>query len=257
MTRSIKKHGQRKPAEVKWLSNDPVYYCELIDGERRLISAEKAGRQVLRCLVTYVADKKQQYLYSIISNFCREGHTALEIANAINHLHDDDGWSYADIADSFGQSLGWVDQHKKVSLLAPEVQNMMNPAPKEGDHSLRLMVAMQLIYLPKELQISLAHEVVNEGMSALTAIQYIRRRSREEGYPLTDPDRTPRKDYQNLHGSLHVIRERLRLLLYIDSYELRNMFRSRDPVDLNETLRNLEAIVGRIEEFKNNLLKIR
>lgn len=256
MARSIKKHGQRKVAEVKWLPDDPMYYCELIDGERRLISAEKAGRQILRCIVTYVTNKGQQYLYSVISNFCREGHTQLEIANAINYLHDEDGWSYADIADSFGQSIGWVDQHKKVALLTREVQNMMSPNPKDRDHSLKLMVAMQLINFPKDLQIALAHEVVDEEMSVLTAIQYIRRRAREEGYPSTDPDRTPRKDYQNLQGSLHVVEERLRLLLNIDSYELKNMFRNRDSVDLNQTLKKLETLSGKIENVKKNLQKI-
>ncbi len=255
LTRSIKKHGQRKPAEVRWLPDDLRYYCELIDGERRWMAAGQAGRSVLRCLITYVADRKQQFVYSVISNFGREGHTPLEIANAINRLLKD-GWSHVDIADAFGQSLSWVYQHVKVALLVPEVQAMMDPSPSKKDHNLMLLTALQLIYFPPELQIALAREVINEKMPVIVARQYIRKRAKEEGYPPTDPNRSPRKDYNNVQSSLRVMKDRMRLLLNIDLYELATIFRHRDPIDLANTLKDLEALSGEIDNLKNNLLKI-
>jgi len=255
LTRSIKKHGQRKPAEVKWLPDDPRYYCELIDGERRWMAAEKAGRSTLRCLITYVADKKQQFVYSVISNFGREGHTPLEIANSINRLFKD-GWSYVDIADAFGQSLSWVYQHVKVALLASEVQAMMDPSSSKKDHNLKLLTALQLIYFPSELQIALAREVIKENMPVIVARQYIRKRAKEEGFPPTDPNRSPRKDYANLQSSLHIMKDRMRLLLHIDPHELSTIFRYRDPIDITNALKDSEVLSGQIEDFKKNLQRI-
>lgn len=257
LSRNIKKYGQRKPAEVKWLPDDPRYYCELIDGERRLLASEMAGRPVLRALISYVADWKQQYIYSVISNFGREGHTPIEIANAIVLMRSEGGLNDVDIADVFGKSVSWVWQHSKLAMLCPEVQAIMDLEPSKKSKNLKLPTALQLIYLPPELQVKLAHEVLDEGMSVLASVPYIRRRAKEEGYQPTDPHRSPRKDFKSVESSFRIMEDRINLILRMSLSELAAIFRNRDSFYFNQALAKSEKLSEKLNKLKENLLKIR
>ena len=248
LANSIRSHGQRREGEVKWLPEDHRYYCELIDGERRLKAVSMAGRSIFRTLIVGITDNKEQFALSVIVNFGREGHTELEIANAIKRLVED-GWKPIQVADVFGQSLSWVHQHAKIARLAPEIQVWMDPSSPEKTR-LKLSIGLMLIDLPLKLQTTLAYEVTSKGLSVNEARPYIRRRAQQEGYIAGDPERTPRKDYANLQSSLKVLVERMGLLLELD---LQKVLNNRDP---KEILKKVESLNRQVEEFASKLLEI-
>jgi len=248
LANSIRRHGQRREGEVKWLPEDHRYYCELIDGERRLKAVSMAGRSVFRTLIVGIADDREQFAFSVIANFGREGHTELEIANAIKRLVKD-GWKPIEVADVFGQSLSWVHQHAKVARLAPEIQAWMDPSSSKKTR-LKLSIALMLINLPLKLQATLAWEVTNKHLSVNEARPYIRRRAQQEGHIAGDPERSPNKDYRSLQNSLKVMVERMGLLLELD---LQRVLNNRDP---KEILKRVESFNRQVEEFASKLLEI-
>ena len=244
---SMRVEGQKNALWVKWLPDDPRFFCELIDGERRLTEAEELKWPNVRVIKKEVVNSQEQYIMSVTANFGREGHTPLENANAIDRLIKF-GLKPPRIAAIFSKSIQWVYNHQKLAWLDPQVKTLMDPA-LPWEKSLRLLVALMLVSLPAELQIELAQKVIEEGMSVNAARQYIRRRAKEAGCVAGNPNRTPVEDYNNLHGSLKSMKARLILLLDTPTDELGAMFQHREPTDLEEVIDEIEDLCDKIEIF--------
>lgn len=252
LARSLRQFGQVQPIQVKWLYGDPRFYCEIIDGERRWRAARIAKLPILQVLIVQVADKKEQFQRSFISNFEGEGHTPLEVANAIIRLVED-GWKISQIAAAFGRSQQWVHTRRKVASLAPEVQDLMDPS-LSSKHRLKIMVALMLVSLPDHLQIALANEVIKKGMSINPARQYIRARALEEGFTAGDAERSPSEDFNNLESSNRLIGNRFDLLIAMRLNQVAAMFEHRDPDDFDRVLKDFEELSAKIEVIRTRLL---
>src|SRR3989344_9390147 len=83
---SIEEIGQQTPIVVKAIVGDPKHDYELVDGERRWIACGMVGVETMLAWVKNVTDVEEQFVSSVVGNFGRSGHTALEIAQAIDRI---------------------------------------------------------------------------------------------------------------------------------------------------------------------------
>lgn len=252
---SMRNHGQMQPIAVKWLPEDRRYYCELIDGERRWWAAQIAQLPTLQAFVVNVANKGEQYVRAVISNFGREGHTPLETAQAIDTFLKS-GWTVEQIATGFTKSRQWVYLYHKLMRLAPEVQKLLNPALPEKER-LKPAVASILASLPSDLQIRLAKEVLEQRLTAVAALQYIRVHARQEGAKAGDPERPPREDYRNFKRFLRVLQDRIDVHLTTPAHVRAAMFEYRDPADYEEALEELNQLCVKLQQLRDAFARIK
>ncbi|MBX4187554.1 MAG: ParB/RepB/Spo0J family partition protein [Candidatus Doudnabacteria bacterium] len=184
---SIEEIGQQTPVIVKAITGDPKHDYELVDGERRWIACGMVGVGMMLAWVKRVHDSEEQFISSVVGNFGRSGHTALEIAQAIDRIRKSKrmeglpaGEQISSIAKIFARSEPWVYQHIAILRLHPEVQAMMAPTlPDEQrmSHSLGVFISS----LHQDLQIEIAKKVVAKKMNINQARVYARQAAEEAG----------------------------------------------------------------------------
>ncbi|MEK7644948.1 MAG: ParB N-terminal domain-containing protein [Patescibacteria group bacterium] len=140
---SIRKHGQRTPCMVKRLTPpEDGFDFELIDGERRWRALEMIGATHIAITVSRPKSKADQHMGSLIQNFCREGHTHVEISNAIASQVEV-GVSLTNIAAAIGQSVVTVCNLHSLQRLVPELKPLLDPPTPKSDR-IRLAEAVEL-----------------------------------------------------------------------------------------------------------------
>lgn len=157
LARSLELVGQRTPIEVKRLPTGGKHRFEIIDGERRWRAHQIAGMTTIRITVEEQAiDARKQHLLSTISNFHREGHTHLEISDALAYQRAL-GESAAVLAENLAKSEPWVYTYLQLQKLAPKLKEKMHP---ECDASvvLKFAEAVVLASLPTAQQIAIYKE---------------------------------------------------------------------------------------------------
>src|SRR3989338_6580477 len=129
---SIEEIGQQTPIVVKVVTGDPKHSFELVDGERRWIACGMANVDTMLAWVRPIADSDEQFIASVVGNFGRSGHTALEISQAVDRIRKpkrmqelSPGEQVARIAKIFASSEPWVYSHLAILRLHPDVQAMM------------------------------------------------------------------------------------------------------------------------------------
>lgn len=162
---SIAEVGQKVPIIVT-PSNGGAEFM-LVDGERRHRAATMAGLETVRAIIeTDIGDRFESQL---VSNFCRAGHTPMEISNAIAKVRGA-GATFKKTAAMFGKSEMWVAQYLKLQNLMPSVA-----ASIETGHSrkgLRLVVAFLIADLPKENQSKFARRVAGKPLKRAKEILF-------------------------------------------------------------------------------------
>lgn len=73
---SISEVGLQNAITVRRILDRPLYY-ELVDGERRFRACQICGLTSISALVKNISSEDEQYVSSVVSNFCRSGHTPL------------------------------------------------------------------------------------------------------------------------------------------------------------------------------------
>ena len=250
--KSIETFGQRTPATVKWL---PDGSYELVDGERRLLALRLKKLPMLRAIRIDIANAEEQFAISAISNFGRVGHTALEIAEALERLTKN-GWTPQKLAEAFGKTISWVYQYLSLTKLAPEVRRLLDPKLPDSER-LKFSMAIVLAPLPPQLQQKLAQEVLGDSLKGTRALQYIRRRARQEGTRAGAPERSPGEDFQILRSTLGTLDDRLAILLDMEPHQIEAMFVSRDPSVREEVLRKLQDVAMKAIEAKERFSPVR
>lgn len=164
---SIKAHGQRQPITVREREPGAKPRYEIIDGERRWRACQLAWIQSIRIDIESadLSRHATQHMLSLASNFMREGHTHMEVSNAIKYQVDaivESGQSNRQavqaIMEAVGKSEAWVYQYLQLQDLAPELQELMHPETPDKTR-LRFSEAVVLASLPAAKQ-----KVVCRGM---------------------------------------------------------------------------------------------
>jgi len=164
---SIKTVGQRTPIEVRRLSKGSAAKYEIIDGERRWRACQMAGVKTIRiCIEETELDHRRQHHLSLVSNFLREGHTHIEISNALQYQVDCQGkagisraYAVKDLIENLGRSEAWVSTYLTLQKLTPRCQEKMHPETPDRQ-LLRFGEAVVLAQLPENLQWNAYREIL-------------------------------------------------------------------------------------------------
>jgi ParB family chromosome partitioning protein len=188
---SIKKTGQRQPITVRQRKGNAKPAYEIIDGERRWRACKMAGIQTIRIDVEErdLSRHSDQHLLSLTSNFMREGHTHMEISQAVQYQIDaavdagmTRGQAVSELSESIGKSDAWIYQYLQLQQLCSELQAKMHPAAPD-EKRLRFAEAVVLAPLSTDKQKSLYRALLRYPSSARA--QQARRLSAEAtGVPI-------------------------------------------------------------------------
>lgn len=173
LAKSIQTIGQRTPIEVRRLPDGSTERYEIIDGERRLRACRMAGVPTIRiCIEASDLDHQQQHFLSVVSNFHREGHTHIEISNALAYqvaTRKQDGAQAGEIieelAGSLGKSTPWVYQYLQLQKLIPELQEKMHPEIPIRD-LLRFGEALIISAIPADQQRQVYDQLLESPINA-------------------------------------------------------------------------------------------
>jgi hypothetical protein len=139
---------------------------ELIDGERRWRGVgliPESRRPLYRAKLIVADDDVVQYLISGITNFNREGHTALETMRTIDR-HLGFGFPMKEIANLLGISEHWARQMHSLRNLKPEYQKLLNPDLPRAQQ-LPIMAAVQISKIEERLQGGLVERVLTKDIT--------------------------------------------------------------------------------------------
>lgn len=234
LARSLKAIGQQVPLTVRPL---PSGGYELVDGQRRWLAAKDAGLTHLTAWVrTDLDDVWDQFTASVVANFSREGHTHIEIADAVARIRKNPdvagrpkGEQTDHIAEMFGRSTAWVLQHENLLGLAPQVQALLHPSVPEKKR-LTFEAAQLLTALPAADQTELATYIVKHRLRAAAAKRLIRERLHAlDGRPI---DAGPsRYTWEKVVGLLGRMTCDLDVLLAVSMKDFRDAAGKRDQLE--------------------------
>ena len=246
---SIEAIGQKTPAHVKRLKGDKAHDYELIDGQRRWHACQMAKKTKLKVIIFENVSDKEQFELSVLANFCRENHSPLETARAIQKFHID-GMNQGEIAKKFGLSGSFVSQHLKLLKLCKEVQDLLEPSlPKE--QRLRMSAALLIADLPRGMQIETAQVVIARKMTSSGATSYIRKIGGDFGVKVGGSEGArPVHDYRLLKDSVGRIRREL--LSYEDKERafFDRLFANRPSFDKEDMLASLAVSIDKLTELR-------
>ncbi len=255
---SIEEIGQQTPIVVKAITGDPKHDYELVDGERRWIACGMVGVETMLAWVKNVVDTEEQFVSSVVGNFGRSGHTALEIAQAIDRIRKSKkmekfspGEQVAKIAKIFARSEPWVYQHLAILRLHPEVQAMMAPTLPDEErmsHSLGVFISS----LHQDLQLEIAKEAVEKKMNINQARVYARQAAEEAGVKVgTATRRSIADDFRNFERFVQRTRETLE---GFSTPSMQEKLKKRNAKDLAVMATELEQCVARLNQLRASLI---
>lgn len=256
---SIEEIGQQTPIVVKAITGDPKHDYELVDGERRWIACGMVGVEMMLAWVKNVSDVEEQFVSSVVGNFGRSGHTALEIAQAIDRIRKSKrmerfspGEQVARIAKIFARSEPWVYQHLAILRLHPKVQAMMAPTLPDEErmsHSLGVFISS----LHQDLQLEIAKEAVSKKMNLNQARVYARQAAEEAGVQAGTAKRPylTGDSFRSLQRFVQKTQDGVQLLM---SSPTLGALQKRDPKDLAVMATEIEQCVTRLNQLRAALI---
>lgn len=151
---SIREHGVLQPILVR--KRGPQQY-EIVAGERRWRAAQKAGLKTIACLVTDVAERDTLTL-ALVENLQRQDLNPIEEAEAFQRLHEELGFSQADIARAVGKDRSTVANALRLLKLPERVRQMV----LEGELTMGHARALLALEDPHEIERA-SREAVHKG----------------------------------------------------------------------------------------------
>lgn len=162
LSNSIREHGIVQPILVRPVKGEDLggALYEIIAGERRWRSAQKAGLHEVPIVIRDVADKQALEL-AIIENVQRADLNSLEEALGYQQLIDEYDYSQNELAQVIGKSRSHVANTLRLLKLPKEVQTLVSDGSLSAGHARTLVTADN----PQ----ALAKRIVEEGLSVRQA----------------------------------------------------------------------------------------
>jgi len=194
LRQSIRKVGQIQAGIVRLVSDgENGVTHELLDGERRWRAVCLEEISVYRAQLVEIDDVAAPYMIAAIANFNRDGHTPIEISDAIERLRNGPiRVPMAAIAEIFGFSEHWTYQMHGLQNLHPDVRQMLDPNQSK-DRILPTTAAIHLSKLDAELQPALAQQVLNKEITVGRLRQAVITTGEVHGKPVRTREIEPRK----------------------------------------------------------------
>ncbi len=162
LSSSIQEHGIVQPILVRPVKGQDLggAQYEIIAGERRWRSAQKAGLHEVPIVIRDVADKQALEL-AIIENVQRADLNSVEEALGYQQLIDEYDYSQNELAQVIGKSRSHVANTLRLLKLPKEVQTLVSDGSLSAGHARTLVTADN----PQ----ALAKKIVEEGLSVRQA----------------------------------------------------------------------------------------
>lgn len=140
LSETIKRVGIIEPPTVVPL-DDGRYM--LTTGERRWRAAKQAGEKRIAVIVGDPEEEQKRRVKSLISNVQREDLGAVELANALQEMKEDnpDIKTNRDLATVIGKSEQWVGQMLKVLSLPKPLQKQLSESERQVAYDVAIEIA--------------------------------------------------------------------------------------------------------------------
>ena len=248
----------QNPVSVRLKKNGQFLY-ELIDGERRLRAHKMLGKTTILALVKKINSEDEQFVSSVVSNFCRAVHTPLEIANALQRILE---WIYKNnqgisrpeamekAAKVCGRSYSWVAQHLGLLNLCPEVRGLMEK------NRIPFQIGVALTTLKSEHQISFANHIIKREFGFKEALNYIRTHVDKDKINVGGRKRSGSKNYAYFQGSLKKFNRELEIMANLIRTREEDMFKNRSSQELRVLFFSVTKQLDTMKEIKDVLEKV-
>jgi ParB family chromosome partitioning protein len=139
LAQSIKEHGLLEPIVVRRVSGQADRF-EIIAGERRWRASQKAG---LRDALVVVKDVTPEVAFelALVENVQREDLNAVEIAEALDRLIKEHGYTQETVAARVGKERSTVTNHLRLLKLPAEVRDRIVTRELSEGHARALLGA--------------------------------------------------------------------------------------------------------------------
>lgn len=124
---SIREHGVLQPLLVVRQPLEPGQpeRFEIIAGERRWRSAQRAGLATVPCIIRDDLTERERLEIALVENLQRKDLNAIEEANAYHRLHTEFGLTHGDIAQRVGKSRPAVSNTMRLLDLPAAMQESL------------------------------------------------------------------------------------------------------------------------------------
>lgn len=166
LSESIRQYGVLQPIVVR---QTPSGY-ELVAGERRWRASKMAGLKQIPAIVRDYTDSEMTEI-ALIENLQRQDLNPIEEAIAFRKLMTDFGLTQEEVSVKIGRSRSLIANIIRLLNLPPELQEHVSRG------TLSIGQARPLLALEEhELQIEIANQIIEGGLSARDAEELVRRR---------------------------------------------------------------------------------
>ncbi len=266
LARSIKAAGLQNPITVRPVKNDPRHDYELVDGQRRWLACGINRQTTIRAWVRDdILNADDQFMISVISNFCREGHSPMEIAKAIARLRKRPEIAAIEkkelqaqaIGNVFGRSFGWVYEYESLLRLHPNLQAMLDPHLPDNKR-LSFRAAHFIAELPMEVQLETAFTIFKKGMNRGQATSFARAKVLEHGAG-ADGRAASTRGIQYRMRALNAIRNislNTEALLEIKMTEFEQSFAKQSHVEQESALFSIDNALEQLTTLRQSIARM-
>lgn len=174
---SIREHGLLEPLVVRKVGDDRF---ELVAGERRWRASQKAGLKEVLVVVKDVSPAKAFEL-ALVENVQREDLNAVELAEALDRLVKEHGYTQEALARRIGKDRTTVANSLRLLKLPARVRQKVAGGELSEGHARALLGETDA----KRLE-ALADRVMREGLSVRATEALVRKQKSEAAKPAGD-----------------------------------------------------------------------
>jgi ParB family chromosome partitioning protein len=182
LAQSIREHGVLEPLVVRRAPRDGSGGAsdryQIIAGERRWRAAQRAGLRELLVVVKDVSPSNAFEL-ALIENVQREDLNPLELAEALERLVREHGYTQEALATRIGKDRATIANSLRLLKLPPKVRQMVIEGTLSEGHARALLGAID----PKMIE-ALAEKVMRGGLSVRDTEKLVR--GKKKGEPSGD-----------------------------------------------------------------------
>lgn len=171
---SIGEHGLLEPLVVRKIGDDKF---ELVAGERRWRASQKAGLKEVLVVVKDVSPAKAFEL-ALVENVQREDLNAVELAEALDRLVKEHGYTQEALAKRIGKDRTTVANSLRLLKLPARVRQKVAGGELSEGHARALLGETD----PKRLE-ALADRVMRDGLSVRATEALVRKQKSEAAKP--------------------------------------------------------------------------
>ncbi|MDX9893738.1 MAG: ParB/RepB/Spo0J family partition protein [Patescibacteria group bacterium] len=276
LAESIATDGQEEPAQVYRITDVAGYDWKVLHGERRCRAATLAEAKLLVLLRPEPSSRRLKKLAQMRSNKNRKEIEPLDEASAIQDALDE-GATVEQIMRNCGiKARKTFDDRLRLLTLDPRVKAMMMLSVSERER-LGVTAAVELSYLPREQQYSVALEMRNatiaeirravrertgkaeydadEAAEVEELTQMIRETSGSNGSRRGRRKREPHDDYRLLRRFLEYVSRNMGHYAGLSQSEIDRLFQNRMDSDRGMALARAENAYNNLAVLINKIKK--